>query len=139
MEQIKIPETFYWQTKTGKLFSNIEDCEKYERLYDKWWKSHREFEGVEGELCYAYWVESKEDIEEILWVAYYMHRASTHLYTSITEYNKPTWLILYPDYDGAETSVRSIDEFLEIVNDTIEAAQETKLELTKLIEEKQIV
>ena len=35
MEQIKIPETFYWQTKTGKRFSNKEDCEKYERLYDK--------------------------------------------------------------------------------------------------------
>jgi hypothetical protein len=56
MERIEIPATIYWKSKHGKKFSNQEDCEKYERLHDKWQvpELYREFENVEGQLCYAY-------------------------------------------------------------------------------------
>jgi hypothetical protein len=141
MERIEVPATVYWQAKTGKRFNNKEDCEKYERLYDKWWNTRRAFEGTEGEECFAYWTETKEDLEEILWFAHYAHHADTHNYIRIGATYKPTWIVLYPDYDeyGVETSVRSIEDFQEIVADTLKAAQDTMSEIVKLIEEKQNV
>ena len=134
MERIEIPAEIYFKAKDGKKFRLQEDCEKYERLYDKWWKSqnnHREFEGVEGELCHAYWTETKEDVEEVLWLAHYMHHDPTHNY--IKNY-VPQWIVLSPDWDeyGTITSVRSIEEVKDIVNDTLKAAQDVYSELVKL-------
>lgn len=134
MERIEIPAEVYFKAKDGKKFNTQEACEKYERLYDKWWKSqdnHREFEGIEGELCHAYWTETKEDVEEVLWLAHYMHHSPTHNY--IINYI-PQWIVLSPDWDeyGAITSVRSIEEVKDIVKDTLKAAQDTHSELVKL-------
>lgn len=134
MERIEIPAEVYFKAKDGKKFRLQEDCEKYERLHDKWWKStdnHREFEGVEGELCHAYWTETKEDVEDVLWLARYMHHSPTRNY--ITNYI-PQWVVLSPDWDeyGAITSVRSIEEVKDIVNDTLKSAQDVYSELVKL-------
>ena len=134
MERIEVPATIYWQSKTGKKFTAQEDCEKYERLYDKWWKSqdnHREFEGIEGELCHAYWIETKEDVEEILWLEHQLHHTATRNY--INRYERQ-WIVLSPDWDeyGAVTAARGIEEVKDIVNDTLKSAQDVYSELVKL-------
>lgn len=139
MERIEIPAEVYFKAFDGKKFTTQEDCEKYERLYNKWWKSHdnhREFEGVEGELCHAYWVETKEDVEEILWLEHTRHYVATCNY--INNYKQPQWIILSPDWDecGAMTVARNIEEVKDIVRDTILAAQDVYSELVKLSWEK---
>ena len=137
MERIEVPATIYWKSKHGKKFNNQEDCEKYEILYEKWWKSkdHREFEDVDGCLCHAYWTETKEDVEEILWLEHQMHYVATRNY--IDTY-KPQWIILQPDYDeySAVAAVRSIDEVKDLVQETLKAARDVYSELVKLSWEK---
>ena len=143
MERIEHPAEVYWKDKTGKLFSTQEACEKYERLYDKWFKTtnHREFEGIEGELCHAYWTETKEDVEEVLWLEHYTYHPTTHNcikdFYSNKDY-KPQWIILQPDYDeyGAITAVRSIEEVKDLVQETLRAAQDVYSELVKISWEK---
>jgi hypothetical protein len=137
MERIEIPAEVYFKAFDGKKFTKQEDCEKYERLYAKWWKSkdHREFEGIEGELCHAHWTITKEDVEEVIWLAHYLHHSPTRNY--IKDY-VPQWIILSPEYDeyGAITAVRSIEDVKDIVHDTLKAAHDTYSELTKLSWEK---
>lgn len=144
MERIEIPATIYWKTKTGKKFSNQEDCEKYERLHDKWHKYkapglYREFENVEGQLCYAYWIESREELDDVIWLIHYRLNTSTCNYVSRDNRPlKPQWIVACPDYNeyNAEMAIRTLEEVRELAEDTLKAAQDTLLEIIKLIEEK---
>lgn len=134
MKQIEIPSTTYWQAKTGRRFSNKQDCERYELLHDKWVDTRKEFQDIEGQQCFAYWIETTEDLEEVLWFAKYAHYASVHNYIGKLTNFTPMWIILYPDYDeyGAETAVKSLEDYKEVVEDTMKAAQSTLLYLNSL-------
>lgn len=147
MERIEIPATVYWQTKTGKKFSNQEDCEKYERLHDKWHKYkatelYREFENIEGQLCYAYWIKSKEELEDIIWLTRYRLNTSTCNYVSrdSTPFSSQ-WVVACPDYNeyNSEMAIRTLEELRELTQETLDAARETLSEIEKLIEEKRNV
>jgi hypothetical protein len=144
MERIEIPATVYWKTKTGKKFSNQEDCEKYEKLHDKWHKYkaselYREFENVEGQLCYAYWIESKEELDDVIWLTHHRLNSSTCNYVSRDDRElTPQWIVAYPDYNeyNAEMAIRTLEEVRDITEDTLKAAQETLSTIVKLLWEK---
>lgn len=141
MERIEVPATIYWKSKFGKKFANQEDCEKYERLYDKWQipELYREFENVEGQLCYAYWIESKEELDEIIWLTWRRLDASTCNYVSVTDQElEPQWVIVCPGYNeyNFEMAIRTMKDFCEELDDIIRAAIETNEALAKLMQEK---
>ena len=141
MERIEIPATIYWKTKTGKKFSNQEDCEKYERLHDKWQvpELYREFENVEGQLCYAYWIESKEELDEVIWLTWRRLDTSTCNYVSVdNRVLEPQWIIVCPSYNeyNSEMAIRTMKDFREEIDDIISAAIQTNETLAKLIWEK---
>jgi hypothetical protein len=141
MERIEVPATIYWKSKCGKKFTSQEDCEKYEQLFDKWQvpELYREFENVEGQLCYAYWIESKEDLEEIIWLTHHRLYTSTCNYVSCDNSTlKPQWIIVCPGYNeyNSEMAIRTIKDFREEIDDIIKAALETNEALAKLIWEK---
>ena len=102
MERIEVPATIYWKSKFGKKFANQEDCEKYERLYDKWQvpELYREFENVEGQLCYAYWIESNEELDEVIWLTRRRLDTSTCNYVSVdNRVLESQWIIVCPGYN----------------------------------------
>jgi hypothetical protein len=142
MERIEVPSTVYWKSKLGKKFTNQEDCEKYERLHDKWQvpELYKEFENVEGQLCYAYWIESKEELDETIWLIHHRLNTSTCNYVSRDSLPlSPQWVVACPDYNEycAEMAIRTLEEIKELTEDTLRAAQDTLSEITKLIQEKQ--
>ena len=141
MERIEVPATIYWKTKTGKKFTNQEDCEKYEQLFDKWQVSerYRELENVEGQLCYAYWISSREELDEVIWLTH--HRLSTSTCNYVSRDNsalEPQWIIVCPDYNeyNSEMAIRTLKDFRDEVDDIINAALETNKAIAKLIWEK---
>jgi hypothetical protein len=141
MERIEVPATIYWKSKFGKKFTNQEDCEKYERLYDKWQvpELYREFENVEGQLCYAYWIESKEELDEVIWLTWRRLDTSTCNYVSVdNRVLEPQWIIVCPSYNeyNSEMAIRTMKDFREEIDDIIKAALETNETLAKLIWEK---
>lgn len=141
MERIEVPATIYWKSKFGKKFTNQEDCEKYESLYDKWQvpELYREFENVEGQLCYAYWIESKEELDEVIWLTWRRLDTSTCNYVSRDNRPlEPQWIIVCPSHNeyNAEMAIRTMKDFREEVDDIIKAAIETNEALAKLIWEK---
>lgn len=141
MERIEVPATIYWKSKFGKKFANQEDCEKYERLYDKWQipELYREFENVEGQLCYAYWIESKEELDEIIWLTRRRLDTSTCNYVSVTDQElESQWIIVCPGYNeyNSEMAIRTMKDFREELDDIIRAAIETNEALAKLMWEK---
>lgn len=141
MERIEIPATIYWKSKHGKKFTNQEDCEKYERLHDKWQipELYREFENVEGQLCYAYWIESKEELDEVIWLTWRRLNTSTCNYVSVdNSVLGPQWIIVCPGYNeyNSEMAIRTMKDFREEIDDIIKAAIETNEALAKLIWEK---
>lgn len=141
MERIEVPATIYWKSKFGKKFANQEDCEKYERLYDKWQipELYREFENVEGQLCYAYWIESKEELDEIIWLTRRRLDISTCNYVSVTDRElESQWIIVCPSYNeyNSEMAIRTMKDFREELDDIIRAAIETNEALAKLMWEK---
>lgn len=141
MERIEIPATIYWKAKTGKKFTSQEDCEKYERLFDKWQapERYREFENIEGQLCYAYWIETLEELDEITWLIHYKLDTSTCNYIkSIVDTFKPQWVVACPDYNECyvELAIRTLEDLREEVEDTLKAAQDTVAKIVKLIWEK---
>jgi hypothetical protein len=141
MERIEIPATIYWKSKFGKKFTNQEDCEKYESLYDKWQvpELYREFENVEGQLCYAYWIESKEELDEVIWLTWRRLDTSTCNYVSVdNRVLEPQWIIVCPGYNeyNSEMAIRTMKDFREEIDDIIKAAIETNEALAKLIWEK---
>lgn len=141
MERIEIPATTYWKSKFGKKFANQEDCEKYERLYDKWQVSelYREFENVEGQLCYAYWIESKDELAEIIWLTGRRLDTCTRNCVSVDDrVLEPQWIIVCPSYDeySSEMAIRTMKDFREEIDDIIKAALEINSTLAKLMWEK---
>lgn len=141
MERIEVPATIYWKSKHGKKFTNQEDCEKYEQLFDKWQvpELYREFENVEGQLCYAYWIESKEELDEVIWLTWRRLDTSTCNYVSIdNRVLEPQWIIVCPSYNeyNSEMAIRTMKDFREEIDDIIKAAIETNEALAKLIWEK---
>ena len=139
MERVEIPVDVYFKANDGKKFRLQEDCEKYERALDKWWNVRREFENVEGQLCYAYWVESKEELDEIIWLIHRRLNTSTcnYILRNDTEF-VPQWIAVCPDYNeyNSEMAIRTLKEVRELTNDVLKAAQDTLSEITKLIWEK---
>jgi len=141
MERIEVPATIYWKSKHGKKFTSKEDCEKYERLFDKWQvpELYREFENVEGQLCYAYWIVSKEELDEVIWLTWRRLDTSTCNYVSVdNRILEPQWIIVCPGYNeySSEMAIRTMKDFREEIDDIIKAAIETNEALAKLIWEK---
>lgn len=142
MERIEIPATVYWQSSYGKRFTTQEDCEKYEQLYPKWQNPvrYRELENVEGQLCFAYYVESVLELEEIIWFTRTKQSVSTcnHVRLRSDVEFTPQWIIACPDYNEycAEMAIKTIEDFREEVDDIFKAAQDVKSEVVKLIWEK---
>ena len=141
MERIEIPATVYYKSKFGKKFTNQEDCEKYEGLYDKWQvpELYREFENVEGQLCYAYWIESNEELNEVIWLTWRRLDTSTCNYVSVdNRVLEPQWIIVCPGYNeyNSEMAIRTMKDFREEIDDIISAAIQTNEALAKLIWEK---
>ena len=141
MERIEIPATIYWKSKHGKKFTSQEDCEKYEQLFDKWQvpELYREFENVEGQLCYAYWIESKEELDEVIWLTWRRLDTSTCNYVSVdNRVLEPQWIIVCPGYNeyNFEMAIRTMKDFREEIDDIIKAAIQTNETLAKLIWEK---
>ena len=111
MERIEIPAEVYFKSKDGKKFRVQEDCERWEAAYSKWTNQavYREFENEEGQLCYAFWLESEEDLEDVLW----FFDTKMHSCTRGSGFVKdlyPQWVVAYPYYDGynSDYSVSSI-------------------------------
>jgi hypothetical protein len=142
MERIEIPATVYWQSSYGKRFTTQEDCEKYEQLYPKWQNPvrYRELENVEGQLCCVYWVESVEELEEAIWFTHTKLNVSTcnHVRLRSDVEFRPQWIIACPDYNeyNAEMAIYTLEDFREVVDETLKAAQDTISEVIKLIWEK---
>lgn len=141
MERIEVPATIYWKSRFGKKFAYQEDCEKYERLYDKWQvpELYREFESVESQLCYAYWIESNEELEEVIWLTRRRLDTSTCNYVSVdNQVLEPQWIIVCPGYNeyNSEMAIRTMKDFREELDDLIRAAIETNEALAKLMWEK---
>lgn len=141
MERIEVPATIYWKSKHGKKFTSQEDCEKYEQLFDKWQvpELYHEFENVEGQLCYAYWIESKEELDEVIWLTWRRLDTSTCNCVSCDNSTlKPQWIIVCPSYNeyNSEMAIRTMKDFREEIDDIIKAAIETNEALAKLIWEK---
>ena len=139
MERIEIPATAYWQANDGRRFTSQEDCEKWESLYPKWTNSirYREFENEEGQPCYAFWLETKEELKEILWFFDHKLHACTRNHTDVLQ-NEPQWVIIRPFYDGYNSDyvVETIREYRELLDETLKAVQDTLSEVIKLIWEK---
>lgn len=141
MERIEIPATAYYKSKHGKKFTNPDDCKKYEILYDKWQvpELYREFENVEGQLCYAYWIESKEELDEVIWLTWRRLDTSTCNYVSVdNRVLEPQWIIVCPGYNeyNSEMAIKTMKDFREEIDDIISAAIQTNEALAKLIWEK---
>jgi predicted transcriptional regulator YdeE len=139
MERIEIPAEVYFKSKDGKKFRVQEDCERWEAAYSKWTNQavYREFENEEGQLCYAFWLESEEDLEDVLW----FFDTKMHSCTRGSGFVKdlyPQWIVAYPYYDeyNADYSVSSIEDFKDALYETKQAVEDTLSEVIKLIWEK---
>lgn len=141
MERIEIPATTYWKSKQGKKFNNEADCEKYEKLFDKWQRPsvYREIENVEGQLCHVFWIESNEELDEVIWLVHHKYNTSTCNYVSQDNRElTPQWIIAYPDYNeyNAEMAIRTLEDVRDITEDILKAAQATISTIVKLLWEK---
>ena len=142
MERIEIPAEVYYQAKDGKKFRLQEDCERWEALYSKWTNSvrYREFENEEGQLCYAFWIEFMEDLNDVLW--FFDHKLYTCVrnntgFTGILDI-KPNWIVIRPFYDGYNSDYEAItmEEYKDLLYETLKSVQDTISDLTKMIWEK---
>ncbi len=139
MERIEIPAEVYFKSKDGKKFRKQEDCEKWERLFDMWSRPEvfREFEDEEGQLCYAFWIESKEEIKDVLWFFdQKMHTCTRNSTRALRDESQ--WLIMHPYYDGynSDYEIMTVEEFRELLDDTLKAVQDTISTVVKLTWEK---
>ncbi len=138
MERIEMPAIVYWQSKHGKRFISQEDCEKYEKLFDKWQNPvrYREFKNVEGQLCHAYWVESKEELDDVTWFIQTKldNFVCNHIQQPYTKF-KDQWVVVYQDYAG-DLVIESIEDFRDELDKTLKAVNSTLSTVVKLIWEK---
>jgi hypothetical protein len=139
MERIEIPATAYWQANDGKRFTSQEDCERWESLYPKWTNSvrYREFENEEGQLCYAFWIETEADLKDILW--FFDHKLHTCTRNLVNKpWDTPQWVVIHPFYDGynADYEALSMEEYRDLLDETLKAVQDTLSAVVKMIWEK---
>ena len=139
MERIEIPAEVYFKSNDGKKFRLQTECEKWEVLNGKWSNPvrYREFENEDGQLCYAFWVESKEELEDALWFFNKKQHACTRGCTYFKEF-KPQWIVVYPYYDGysSDFMAEPIDTYRTTLDETLKAVQDTLSEVIKMIWEK---
>ena len=138
MERIEIPAEIYFKSKDGKKFRLQQECERWEAAIDRWDRPEifREFENEEGQLCYAFWIESKEELEDALWFFDKKMHSNTRGSTYIKEF-KPRWMIVYPYYDGYNSDylVEPIELFRETLGETLQAVQEAVTAVDSLLKE----
>ena len=139
MERIEIPAEVYFKANDGKKFRKQEDCEKWELLYDKWTNPvrYREFENEEGQLCYAFWTETKEDVKDILWFVDHKLNACIRAPSGVLR-DEPQWIVIRPFYDGynADYEAMTMEEYREVLDETLKAVQDTLSDVIKMIWEK---
>ena len=142
MERIEIPAEVYFKSNDGKRFRLREECEKWEHLSGKWSNPvrYREFENEEGQLCYAFWTEAEEDLQEVLWFADHKLHTCTRNYVKSTGCLAfhPKWIVVRPFYDGYNSDYEAITmkEYRELLDDTLKAVQDTISDLVKMMWEK---
>lgn len=139
MERIEIPAEVYFKSKDGKKFRLQAECERWEALSGKWSNPvrYREFENEEGQLCYAFWVESKEEFEDAIWFFDKKMHSNTRGVSAMKDF-RPQWMIVYPYYDGysSDYCVETAEEFKNTLYETKQAVEDTLSEVIKMIWEK---
>ena len=139
MERIEIPAEIYFKSKDGKKFRLQNECERWEALSDKWTNPvrYREFENEEGQLCYAFWIESKEDLTDVIWFFDKKQHAYTRCPTEILR-DEPQWIIIYPYFDGynSDYCAATAEEFKNALYETKQAIEDTLSDVIKMIWEK---
>ena len=138
MERIEIPAEIYFKSKDGKKFRLQHECERWEAAIDRWDRPEifREFENEEGQLCYAFWIESKEDLEDALWFFDKKMHSNTRGANVIKDF-RHRWMIVYPYYDGYNSDyfVEPIELFRETLGETLQAVQEAITAVDSLLKE----
>ena len=136
MERIEVPAEIYFKSKDGKKFRLQGDCERWEAACDKWDRPEvfREFENEEGQLCYAFWITSKEELEDALWFFDKKMHSNTRGTPVIKDF-RPQWVVVYPYYDGYNSDyfVESIKLYRETLDETLKAVQDTISTVAKLM------
>ena len=139
MERIEIPAEVYFKAKDGKKFRTQEDCERWEFLYDIWTDPsvYREFENEDGQLCYAFWIKTKEELEDAIWFFDKKMHSNTRGVNVIKDF-RHRWMIVYPYYDGYNSDyfVEPIELFRATLDETLKAVHETISIISKLTWEK---
>ncbi len=139
MERIEIPAEVYFKSKDGKKFRVQEDCERWELLYPKWTDSirYREIENEEGQLCYAFWIETNEDLKEVLWFFDHKLHACTRNGLGVLR-DEPQWIVVRSFYDGynSDYEVITMKEYRELLDETLKAVQDALSDVVKMIWEK---
>ena len=139
MERIEIPAEVYFKAKDGKKFRLQEECERWEAASDKWNREEvfRTFENEDGQLCYAFWIETKEELEDAIWFFDKKMHSNTRGLNVIKDF-RPRWMVVYPYYDGYSSDyfVEPIELFRDTLYETKQAVEDALSEVTKLIWEK---
>ena len=142
MERVEIPAEVYFKSKDGKKFRLQSECERWEALSGKWTNPvrYREFENEDGQLCYAFWTETEEDFQEVLWFTDHKLHACTRnrVPSTGTLAFTPKWIVVRPFYDGYNSDyvAITIKEYREALDDTLRAVQDTLSDVIKMIWEK---
>jgi hypothetical protein len=139
MERIEIPAEVYFKSNDGKKFRLQAECERWEAALAKRARPEvfREFENEEGQLCYAFWVEAKDELEDVLWFFDTKYHTRT-VWASAAEGWQPQWIIIYPYYDGYNSDyyAETAEEFKTTLYETKQAVEDALSEVIKLIWEK---
>ena len=142
MERIEVPAEVYFKSTDGKKFRLQSECEKWETLFGKWSNPvrYREFENEEGQLCYAFWTETEEEFQEVLWFAdHKLHTCTRNhvLSTGILTFT-PKWIVVRPFYDGYNSDYEAITmkEYRELLDETLKAVQYILSDVIKMMWEK---
>ena len=135
MERIEIPAEVYFKSNDGKKFRLQAECEKWEALSGKWSSParYREFENEDGQLCYAFWIKTKEELEDAIWFFDKKMHSNTRGTTVIKDF-RPRWMIVYPYYDGYNSDyfVEPIELYRATLDETLKSVQDTISVVAKL-------
>ena len=139
MERIEMPAEVYFKSTDGKKFRLQAECERWEAASDKWDREEvfRTFENEDGQLCYAFWIETKEELEDAIWFFDKKMHSNTRGVTVIKDF-RSRWMVVYPYYDGYNSDyfVEPIELFRDTLCETKQAVEDALSEVTKLIWEK---
>ena len=139
MELIEIPAEVYFKANDGKKFRLSAECERWEAASIKWTRPEvfRQFENENGQLCYAFWITTKEELEDAIWFFDKKMQSYTRGVNVIKDF-RDRWMIVYPYYDGHNSDyfVEPIEMYRSTLEETLKAVQDTMSEVNKLIWEK---